>query len=155
MTIAEYISGRLDDAVVGIRTNMAAKNVNATGRTSQSFHVVEVDKSKRWQLVGGGQNTAPVATVEVGRSAGKVPMGFAAIIYDWGVAKGLSNWTLKAANAVAWNIKRRGTGRHYKNEDVYSTVVTTTEADIRTEATRLAVDEVRSELSRFIHGFNT
>lgn len=154
MTISEYISQRLNDAVVGIQANMQAKNINASGRTSQSFHVAEVETGKHWQLVGGGQNCAPIGTIEVGRPAGRVPYDFASIIYDWGVAKGLSGWSIKSANAVAWKIRTQGTERHYKNEDVYSTVVTTAETDIKNEVAKLAQAEVKSTLSELIHNFN-
>lgn len=156
MTIAEYISGKLDEAVVGIKTNLAARNINASGRTSASFHVNEVERGRHWQIVGGGQNTAPIATLEVGRGGGKIPMGFADIIQEWASAKGFAV-DKKGARAIAWSIKRKGTERHQptKHVDVYSTIVKTTEADIVSQVAGVAGAEIRTELSKFIHGFNT
>lgn len=155
MTIAEYISQSLNDAVVGIKNNLTTKNINATGKTSESIRVVELDADKHWQIVGGGQNCAPIATLEVGRKGGKVPMGFTEIIYNWGIAKGMSDWSMESAAKVAWKIKRKGTNRHEINEDVYSTIITTTKENISKEAVKFAAFEVKQVLGKVIHDFST
>lgn len=151
MTISEYISGRLDNAVTGIKANMVAKNINATGRTSNSIRVVTLEKDSHWQIVGGGQNTAPIATLEVGRAAGNIPMGFGQIIYNWGVAKGLANWSMRAAWGVAINIKEWGTKRHWFNEDVYSSIINVTQDDIRKEGKEHVKNIVKEKISNIIH----
>lgn len=115
----------LEQAKADIQTSMAANGVNATGRTSDSFHVVESDG--HIMLVMGGDGTAPLATLEIGRAGGKVPYDFQQILFDWSKDKGISFPDDRQRKTFAWflsqKIAREGTKRHKNNVDVYSTIV--------------------------------
>lgn len=80
----------------GIESNMAHKRRNASMRSVRSLKTVVVNDNKAY-LEGLMSYTA----MERGRAGGKVPKGFAAIIYDWMVAKGVN----------ARPIPDKGTGR--------------------------------------------
>ena len=71
-----------------IRAKMASEGVNASGRTSAGIQVQRYESGVR--LVLTGDDVAPLATLEVGRRGGKVPMGFSDIIEQWSRDKGLS-----------------------------------------------------------------
>lgn len=126
------IIGTLEQTAAVIRTNMQAKDINASGRTSASIRVRAYEGG--FQLVGGGQNTAPFPTVEVGRPGGNVPGGmvlrkngvldvsntFKAILMQWAKDKGIDmDWG--GATMLGRRIAAVGTLRHQSNEDVYST----------------------------------
>lgn len=69
-----------------------------------------------------------VKTLETGRKAGKVPMNFQEIIYQWSIDKGIyfenddERW--KFSNALKWKIIKSGTQqfRDGKNDDIYSSL---------------------------------
>ena len=86
-SIKKQVAERLSQAVAEIQASMAEGNINASGRTSASFRVVETEDGL--QLVGGGRDTAPIWTLEVGRRPGNVPAGFTAILEQWSRDKGL------------------------------------------------------------------
>lgn len=126
------IIGALQQAAAAIRTNMEAKDINASGRTSESIHVRIYEGG--FQLVGGGVDTAPFPTVEVGRPGGNVPGGmvlrkngaldvsntFKAILMQWAKDKGIDmDWG--GATMLGRRIAERGTLRHAQHVDVYST----------------------------------
>lgn len=136
------IIGTLEQTAAVIRTNMQAKDINASGRTSASIRVRTYEGG--FQLVGGGQNTAPFATVEVGRPGGNVPGGmvlrkngvldvsntFKAILMQWAKDKGLDmDWG--GATMLGRRIAAIGTLRHRQNVDVYSTEVKQAATTIR------------------------
>lgn len=81
-------------------------------------------------LVYGGDGTAPLATLEIGRSAGKIPYGFQDILFEWSKSKGISFPDDRQRKTFAWflsqKIKNEGTQRHKTPVDVYSTVVNDT-----------------------------
>lgn len=105
-----------------ICANIDAKNINASGRTRASIRVETYQGGVR--LVGGGRDTAPVPTLEVGRAGGNVPAGFYYIIREWTREKGLQFASERErgtfAYFVARKIAREGTGRHIKPVDIYS-----------------------------------
>lgn len=115
----------LEQAKLDIQANMAMNGINATGRTSDSFHVVEADG--HIMLVMGGDGTAPLATLEIGRAGGKVPYNFQEILFEWSKDKGIPFPDDRQRKTFAWflsqKIKREGTQRHKTPVDVYSTVV--------------------------------
>lgn len=135
MTLEEQISSILEAARNEIRENMAAKGINASGRTSASLRVRTVDG--HIQLVGGTDgvhaldngiqtsDTAPIPTLEIGREGGAVPRGFYYIIKEWSREKGIQfdkeSERSTFAYFVAKKIAREGTMRHSLPEDVYST----------------------------------
>ena len=134
MIIDDSIVKVLEETKEKIQYNLEAKNINATGRTSLSFRVLR--REKKILLVAGGDSqawggrTAPVESLEVGRGPGGDYKQLRPIIVRWSIAKGIK---LSGANAseeeshrwafatiVAKNIVARGTRRHSKHEDVYS-----------------------------------
>jgi len=133
-----------------IRANMAAKKVNASGRTSDSIRVEPYPGGVR--LIGGtdgvhkiedyppilgtldASDTAPIPTLEVGRVGGKVPRGFYYIIREWSREKGL-NFSSESergtfAYFVAQKIARQGTKRSTTHVDIYGTPVEETKEKI-------------------------
>ena len=111
-------------AKADIQARMQAAGVNATGRTSASLQVRETATGVF--LVGGGENTAPFPTVEIGRPGGKVPKGFYYIIKQWTRDKGLPFATERKRGTFAYFLSRRiaaeGTLRHKQPVDIYTSV---------------------------------
>lgn len=132
MTIDEYIEQRLEKLKSEIVGNMASKKINASGRTASSFRVEKYDNGFR--LIGGGEGAAPLFTLEVGRVAGKVPMGFTSILVQWSRDKGLTFATESERNTFAYflgkKIAKEGTKRNKQKEDVYSSAVKSAVDDI-------------------------
>ena len=134
----------LEQARDEIRANMQSQGVNASGRTSASMRVYAYDGGL--QLIGGtngthqidggvyGSDTAPVPTLEVGRSGGGVPKGFYQIIREWSREKGLSFGSEAERSTFAYfvarKIAREGTRRNKQHVDVYSTPVKNAVASI-------------------------
>lgn len=162
--MADELEGRiiseLNRTAAVIRVNMQAKGINASGRTSESIHVRE--SSGGFQLVGGGIDTAPFTTVEVGRPGGNVPGGmvltkngtldvsntFKAILIQWASDKGIDmDWG--GATMLGRRIAAVGTIRHQKNEDVYSTAAREAMVNIRD----ICRQHVQSQVSAAISGF--
>lgn len=128
MTMAQLytdIVNLLEQAKSDIQSSMAANGINASGRTSDSFHVVEADG--HIMLVMGGDGTAPLATLEIGRAGGKIPYNFQEILFEWSKNKGIPFPDDRQRKTFAWflsqKIKREGTQRHKTPVDVYSTIV--------------------------------
>ena len=122
--IKKQVAERLSQAVAEIQAAMAEGNINASGRTSASFRVMETEDGL--QLVGGGKDTAPIATLEVGRRPGNVPAGFTAILEQWSRDKGLQFETESKRNSFAYllgrKIEREGTQRYREPQNVYSSI---------------------------------
>lgn len=150
--VIDSTTQRLTAAAEEIRSNMATKGINASGRTSDSIQVRQVPTGV--QLVGGGEDTAPMATVEVGRGGGAVPYGFMAILEQWSIDKGLSFETAARRRSFAYllarKIAREGTHRHAFPEDVYSGTVQVAAADIRENIAKGVGKVVISEV---VHSF--
>lgn len=132
MNIDEYIEQRLEKLKSEIVGNMASKKINASGRTAASFRVEKYDNGFR--LIGGGEGAAPLFTLELGRVAGKVPMGFTSILAQWSRDKGLTFATERERNTFAYflgkKIAKEGTKRNKQNEDIYSSAVKSAVEDI-------------------------
>lgn len=130
--IKKQVAERLSQAVAEIQASMAEGNINASGRTSASFRVVETEEGL--QLVGGGKDTAPIATLEVGRRPGNVPAGFTAILEQWSRDKGLQFETESKRRSFAYllgrKIEREGTQRYREPQNVYSSITRQAADDI-------------------------
>ena len=130
--IKKRVAERLSQAVAEIQAAMAEGNINASGRTSASFRVVETEEGL--QLVGGGHDTAPIATLEVGRRPGNVPAGFTAILEQWSRDKGLQFETESKRRSFAYllgrKIEREGTQRYREPQNVYSSITRQAADDI-------------------------
>lgn len=140
MSLSSEIVRIMQGCADEIRANLAAEKINASGRTSESIRVREV--AGGFQLVVGRdgehaietktgkimqRDTAPAETLEIGRPAGRVPMGFYYIIKQWTREKGLTFGSEREratfAYFVAQKIAREGTKRNAANVNVYSDAV--------------------------------
>lgn len=141
--VRSLILKELDKAAEEIQANMSSQGVNASGQTSRSLR--SEDRGKSLVLVIGGDKskygkTAPLETLEIGSRPGlRVRPGrpdwFKSIIHQWTIEKGMvfqnesHRWAV--STIIARNIELRGTGRHRKPIDVYSSVVGRTKAGIQ------------------------
>lgn len=150
MSLESEIVRILEQTKTDIRNQMAAKGVNASGRTSKSLHVKRTKQSL--QLVGGGTNAAPFPTLEIGRPGGNVPQGFYYIIKQWTRDKGLSFSTESERGTFAYFVARKiadeGTRRHKAHLDVYSTISKNAVASIHS----VVSDSVNKSIYKAIHG---
>ena len=131
-SIKKPVAERLSQAVAEIQASMASGNLNGSGRTAASLRGAETEDGL--QLVGGGKDTAPIATLEVGRRPGNVPAGFTAILEQWSRDKGLQFETESKRKSFAYllgrKIARDGTQRYKEPQDVYSSVTRQAADDI-------------------------
>ena len=91
-----------------VRANMDILNINASHRTEKSLRLVQ--NAAGFQVIMGGDGTAPVESLETGRPPGKVPSNFIDIIYQWMGDKGIPQ-DRDVAGAIAYSIKKHGTLR--------------------------------------------
>lgn len=149
----------LDD----IRREMETKGINASGRTSGAFHVV--NEGTRIMLVldktNGGNPTAPLSTLEVGRPGGNVPGGFRttkagirdvsntfkAILVQWAKEKGIQDFGWGRATIVGRRIAEEGTLRHSNPTNVYTEAVIRAANEVRKYATAQVSELVHQELT--------
>ena len=132
----------LEDAKAEIITNIDTQKVKASGRTQKSI-VVE-DRGESIVLVQlPHEKVAPFTTLQFGREAGKVPMGFAKIIEQWIIDKKIKvdpipyvrqpsdKWKpkytpvqrglMQRAGAIANGIAKKGTQRNTTpNMEIYT-----------------------------------
>lgn len=126
-----------------IRANMAAKGINASGRTSAALQVVQ--RGCKIELIKAQGQNAPFGTLQYGRAGGRVPKGFYNILKQWSRDKGLSFSTETERGTFAYflarKIAREGTNRHRSPR-----------TDIYDEPLSKAVDGVRQEARKYVHG---
>lgn len=161
-TIDSKIFGILEQTAAVIKVNMQAANINASGRTSDSIHARAY--SEGYQLVGGGKNTAPIPTIEIGRPAGNVPDGmvqrkngamdvsntFKRILLQWAKDKGIDmNWG--GATMLGRRIAAVGTLRHQNNVDIYSTETRNAMTSIKEEVSKYFIGSIRKVTSAKLH----
>jgi hypothetical protein len=143
--VVDEITNALLDMMERIKANLAEKGINASGRTSAGLQVQRYETGVR--LVLTGQDVAPLATLEVGRAGGKVPLGFADIIEQWSRDKGLAFPTEGDRRSFAYltarKIAREGTERHKSPIDVYSEEVERGLSRIR--------QNIKVEVTKYIH----
>lgn len=144
-SVMDEIERVLLDVRDEIRAKMASEGVNASGRTSAGMQVQRYESGVR--LVLTGEDVAPLATLEVGRAGGKVPLGFADIIEQWSRDKGLAFPTeddrRSFSELTAWKIASKGTKRHKSPIDVYSEEVERGLSRIR--------QNIKVEVTKYIH----
>lgn len=135
MMLRDEILKVLNQCKAEIQANMAAKNINASGRSSAAWSVREAPGA--FSLVyGSTERIAPIDTLEIGRPGGNVPGGFRMtkagvqdvsnafkwILIKWAEQKGFElNWG--GATMIGRRIAAQGTLRNQNPEDVYSTPV--------------------------------
>lgn len=162
MQLAEQkriISEELNILRLRIIENMKRNKQVVTGKTAQSL-VVDVDECGG-RLMG---NIPVIPTLETGRKAGRVPRGFASIIYQWMQDKGIHGDPIpyvrsgkhkysaqergdrSMAAAIAHTIKTKGSRLHRTGgrNDVYSTEIPRTIEVLRERLGTLVLDVVRS-----------
>lgn len=163
--LQQRIFGTMQQCAEQIRANMQTLNINASGRTSQSLHVRMNEQGLQMVIGRDGdhdvptpltietvtaRDTAPAATLEVGRVGGNVPRGFYYIIKEWAREKGLSVDNLGTfAYFTARKIAREGTARGREHVDVYSTHVNNCMVQIREACKQYLADTVRAAIGGF------
>lgn len=150
MDIADIVIEVLEEAKQRIQDNMAAKDINASGRTSRSFRVERYNGGVRLVMGGTGEPTAPLETLEVGRPAGPIPSNMTDILVQWSRDKGIpfdrESQRRSFAYLLGRRIEREGTLRHQHNEDVYTTVVMDTVDSIVGEVTVAVTKKIHEQL---------
>lgn len=161
-TLLSRIEAMLEAAKADIQSEMAAKDINASGRTSASFRVERYDGGVR--LVMGGDRTAPLETLEVGRPPGNVPGGFRttkagvqdvsntfkAILVRWAAEKGIPEFGWGAATMLGRKIAAEGTDRHSHPTVVYTEAVVKARDEITKTATVTVTEKIHEELLKII-----
>lgn len=150
MDIADIVIEVLEEAKQRIQDNMAAKDINASGRTSRSFRVERYNGGVRLVMGGTGEPTAPLETLEVGRPAGPIPSNMTDILVQWSRDKGIhfdrESQRRSFAYLLGRRIEREGTLRHKHNEDIYTTVVMETAESIVGEVTVAVTKKIHEQL---------
>lgn len=153
------ISEELNTLRLRIIENMKRNKQVVTGKTAQSL-AVDVDE---WggRLMG---NVPVIPTLETGRKAGRVPRGFASIIYQWMQDKGIHGDPMpyvrsgkhkysaqergdrSMAAAIAHTIKTKGSRLHRTGgrADVYSNEIPKTIARLQERLGMLVLESVQS-----------
>ena len=153
-----------------IAANINDKGLRASGKTEASMYQPDsirlTDTGAQLVAVGRGY----FQSLELGRPAGRVPRGFAAIIRQWILDKGLSvrmipykrqpseRWQPKysveerslraAAGAIAHNIATRGTRLYQQGgrRDIYTPVIEEEVKILEAEIGRLIVNSIKTTL---------
>ena len=150
MDIADIVIEVLEEAKQRIQDNMAAKDINASGRTAKSFRVERYNGGVRLVMGGTGEPTAPLETLEVGRPAGPIPSNMTDILVQWSRDKGIPFDRESKRRSFAYllgrRIEREGTLRHKHNEDIYTTVVMDTAESIVGEVTVAVTKKIHEQL---------
>lgn len=150
MDIADIVIEVLEEAKQRIQDNMAAKDINASGRTSRSFRVERYNGGVRLVMGGTGEPTAPLETLEVGRPAGPIPSNMTDILVQWSRNKGIpfdrESQRRSFAYLLGRRIEREGTLRHKHNEDIYTSVVMETAESIVGEVTVAVTKKIHEQL---------
>lgn len=150
MDIADIVIEVLEEAKQRIQDNMAAKDINASGRTSRSFRVERYNGGVRLVMGGTGEPTAPLETLEVGRPAGPIPSNMTDILVQWSRDKGIpfdrESQRRSFAYLLGRRIEREGTLRHKHNEDIYTSVVMETAESIVGEVTVAVTKKIHEQL---------
>lgn len=135
----------LEECKAEIQRNLAEQGVNASGRTSRGLVVEKYDGGVRLVATDG----APLATTEIGRRPGKVPVGFRQIIEQWSRDKGLLFPTesdrKRFAFLTARKIAEEGTQRH-KNPraDIYSPAVEKAVSELETVLYKATIEAIKT-----------
>ena len=135
----------LEECKAEIQRNLAEQGVNASGRTSRGLVVEKYDGGVRLVATDG----APLFTTEIGRSPGKVPVGFRQIIEQWSRDKGLLFPTesdrKRFAFLTARKIAEEGTQRH-KNPraDIYSPAVEKAVSELETALYKATIEAIKT-----------
>ena len=150
MDIADIVIEVLEEAKQRVQDNMAAKDINASGRTSRSFRIERYNGGVRLVMGGTGEPTAPLETLEVGRPAGPIPSNMTDILIQWSRDKGIpfdrESQRRSFAYLLGRRIEREGTLRHKHNEDIYTTVVMETAESIVGEVTVAVTKKIHEQL---------
>lgn len=132
-TIQEILTTRLNNIKSRIIRNMTEQKRMASGRSAASLRVeVQGNHGILW-------GAKSFLSMERGRGAGKIPLGFVAIIKQWAIDKGISvsarsklgkpmsreSALNSFAGAVAYSIMKKGTRLHRsrKYDDIFTTVL--------------------------------
>ena len=141
--IAQILTQARDE----IRANMAAKGINASGRTSAALQVVQ--RGGKIELIKAEGQNAPFSTLQYGHAGVRVP---ADILEQWSRDKGLSFGTeterVAFAHSLARKIASEGTQRHRSpRTDIYDEPLAKAVDGVRQEARKYVLDGIRAVLA--------
>ena len=160
---SEIVAEELDELRKRIIANMQREGAVATGNTIRSLRV----EQRPFGAALVSAQRMPFGVLETGRKGGKVPIGFAAIIYRWMQAKGIHATDLKKPKnpldamqgnqekadrslsyAIARSIMRRGTKlyREGGRDTIYSQEIPKTLEKIREKLSQLVAAEVLEQI---------
>lgn len=141
-SVVDKVASIMEEAMREIQARMESEDINASGRSSASLRVERYGSGVR--LVYGGQDTAPLETLEIGRPGGNVPGGFRttkagvldvsntfkAILIQWAADKGIADFGWGRATMLGRRIAKEGTLRHTNPVDVYTDAILKAKAEI-------------------------
>lgn len=144
----EYFVDILEKAKQEIQLRMVAEDINASGRSSDSLVVEQYDGGVR--LKYGNADTAPLATLEVGRPGGNVPRGFTDILAQWSRDKGIPFDTERQRQTFSYllgrRIAREGTLRNKQPVDVYTSIILDTVDFVKAEVVKSLTIYIHNQL---------
>lgn len=166
----EVLVATLERIRAKIAANINSKGLKASGKTEASMFKADsirlTDTGAQLVAVGRGY----FQSLELGRPAGRVPRGFAYIIRQWIIDKGLSvrmipyrrqpseGWQPKysveerslraAAGAIAHNIAARGTRLYQQGgrSDIYTPVLEEETKRLEAEIGRIIANSIKQAL---------
>lgn len=142
--LRNYVSKRLSELQMSIRSNMLREGENASGRTSRSIEVES--REDAISLVGGGEGCAPLQTLESG-SKGWVPFSK---LFQWSKDKGIDFESDKERRRFTFLLRRKiareGTARYRRHVDVYTTEVENAINDIVEKCGNIIIEQIKSNL---------
>lgn len=139
-----YVKERLELLREQIKANMEREGENASGRTSRSI-VVESDEGVT-RLVGGGEDCAPLATLESGY---KGAVSFSRL-FQWSKDKGIAFDSDRERRKFTFLLQRKiardGTRRYNKHVDIYTTPVVEAVDEIVAKCGDIIIEQIKSTL---------
>lgn len=143
-SVLDRVEEILERCKLQIQDEMRAKDINASGATSDSFRVERYAGGIRLVMGGTERRTAPLETLEIGRPAGNVPGGFRTtkagvrdvsntfkwLLIQWAKEKGIADFGWGRATMLGRRIADEGTLRHKAPVNVYSQAVVDARAEI-------------------------
>lgn len=138
----------LDECRVEIQRNMAAYDINASGRTSASFKVEKYEGGVR--LVSRGDNIAPFASIENGNPPTWLSRN---VLRQWVIEKGIDFNSEEERERFVWNLQQKigweGTERYRQPNNSITTPPITEAVEKLKEATKTMI---LKEITSVIHG---
>lgn len=137
----------LDECRVAMMANMERYDINASGRTANSFKVERYEGGVR--LVSRGDNIAPFASLETGNEPSWVPIN---VLRQWVIEKRIEFNSEEEresfVRATQWKIAHEGTERYRQpNYDVTTPPIEQAVESLKSAITQGFVKQIHSILN--------